>query len=185
MDFYGLSPSMDMVYELRSCETQTAREKFIKWFNSDQYYDLVRAKRNELMGDKLEHAPLKENAKEVLINLSKTYDLYIVSATATTRINKYLKECGLDKYFKDVVSAKDAPRGKPYPDVYYSVSSKLGIPTNEILVIEDSPNGIEAAYQAGCQVIMIEDMTKATPDILTKVQYVVTNFKELEKILTL
>jgi len=50
--------------------------------------------------------------------------------------------------------------GKPDPDIYLTAANKLGLDPKKCVAFEDSPNGVKAAYLAGCQAIMIPDMTQ-------------------------
>ena len=62
-------------------------------------------------------------------------------------------------YFDEIISVKEVPRGKPFPDVYLFACEKLGLRPEECLAIEDSPNGIRSAYRAGTRVVMVPDLT--------------------------
>lgn len=56
--------------------------------------------------------------------------------------------------FDEVVSAADidAP-GKPAPDIYRTVASRLEVDPGAMIVVEDSANGIEAAGRSGAYTI--------------------------------
>ena len=51
--------------------------------------------------------------------------------------------------------------GKPDPDIYIKAVEKLNLTADECLALEDSPNGIKSAYNAGCKVIMVPDLSPA------------------------
>lgn len=54
-----------------------------------------------------------------------------------------------------LVTAESVPNGKPDPGAYLLGRQKLGLDAivSSVLVIEDSPAGIEAGKAAGCKVI--------------------------------
>lgn len=52
-----------------------------------------------------------------------------------------------------IFSAEQVSRPKPFPDVYQHALSVLQLQPDEVLVIEDSPVGVQSAKQAGLQVI--------------------------------
>ena len=60
----------------------------------------------------------------------------------------------------DVISAHDVPRGKPYPDPYLHACKALGVAPENTIAVEDSPNGVRSAAAAGCNVIMVPDLTE-------------------------
>ena len=49
--------------------------------------------------------------------------------------------------------------GKPSPDIYLYACEQVGVPPEECMAVEDSPNGVRSAYRAGCQVVMVPDQT--------------------------
>jgi HAD superfamily hydrolase (TIGR01509 family) len=55
----------------------------------------------------------------------------------------------------DVFLAGDCvPRKKPAPDIYLLAVEKLGVAPAEVLVVEDSGNGLEAAHAAGLRCLV-------------------------------
>jgi HAD superfamily hydrolase (TIGR01509 family) len=55
----------------------------------------------------------------------------------------------------DVFLAGDCvPRKKPAPDIYLLALDKLGADPAEVLVVEDSRNGLEAAHAAGLRCLV-------------------------------
>ncbi len=46
------------------------------------------------------------------------------------------------------------PKKKPAPDIYLLALERLGVPAAEVLVVEDSRNGLEAAIAAGLRCLM-------------------------------
>lgn len=54
-----------------------------------------------------------------------------------------------------LVTAEDVERGKPYPDAYLLGAERLGFPSEAVVVVEDAPAGIEAAFSAGMDVVAL------------------------------
>ena len=54
---------------------------------------------------------------------------------------------------------------KPQPDIYLLASEKLGLKPCECIAVEDSPNGVRSAVNAGCKTVMIPDLTPCTEDL--------------------
>ena len=61
-----------------------------------------------------------------------------------------------------IESAEFLDFGKPHPEIFIKTAKKLGIHTNECLVIEDSFNGVLAAKSAMMQVVAIPDKESRT-----------------------
>ena len=79
----------------------------------------------------------------------------IVSNAHTSYIVKVLKRNNLYQFFKGNITSctGDIPY-KPFKDGYVIGSKKLGLKTKEVLVIEDSDVGIEAALKAKVQKVL-------------------------------
>ena len=102
----------------------------------------------------IEDLTVLEGANEAL-NLNQFYDLALTTGSPKTLINIVLNRfCWMDK-FKIIVSGDEVEKGKPNPDIYIRACQLLIIQPNELLVIEDSSNGIESAYNAKVKVIAI------------------------------
>lgn len=55
--------------------------------------------------------------------------------------------------FDVVIAGDDATRPKPYPDPYLQACAALGVTSDEVVAIEDSPNGLRSAVASGAAVI--------------------------------
>jgi HAD superfamily hydrolase (TIGR01509 family) len=80
----------------------------------------------------------------------------IGSAAPDDNIQLVLNELGWDTRFKAIVSADQTTKGKPDPEVFVKVATRLGAAPGTCLVFEDSPKGAEAAARAGmaCAVLL-------------------------------
>jgi sugar-phosphatase len=56
---------------------------------------------------------------------------------------------------ENLVTARDAKRGKPHPDPYLMGAQLSGVPPVECVVIEDAPSGIRAGKAAGARVVAL------------------------------
>ena len=68
---------------------------------------------------------------------------------------------------------------KPRPDVYLYACEKIGRKPEECMAVEDSPNGVNAAYQAGCHVTMVPDLTPADEEVKKMADHVVPDLRGL------
>jgi beta-phosphoglucomutase len=53
------------------------------------------------------------------------------------------------------VNGKDVTHGKPAPEVFLKAASKINLPPERCVVVEDAPVGVEAGKAAGCKVIAL------------------------------
>lgn len=54
---------------------------------------------------------------------------------------------------------------KPKPDIYLKACEAIHMPPEEVMAVEDSPNGIRSAYAAGMKPIMIPDLVEPDEEI--------------------
>ena len=73
----------------------------------------------------------------------------IGSAAIPFNIDFVLTNLQLHKYFPVVVSADDVVISKPHPETFLQCAKLLGVNPQECIVFEDTPKGVESAYNAG------------------------------------
>ena len=60
--------------------------------------------------------------------------------------------------FDVVVAGDDVTRPKPFPDPYLQACELLGVTPDQVVAIEDSPNGLRSAVASGATVIGVPHM---------------------------
>jgi len=102
-----------------------------------------------------EELPLFDGAGEVVDRLAGTFRLALASSSNREVIDAVLAASGLAAHFEASVSSEEVARGKPAPDVFLEAARRLDIPPERCAAVEDSGNGIRAAYAAGMRVLAI------------------------------
>lgn len=111
-------------------------------------------------------ADLKPGVRELLAYLDeKQIPRVIASSNQRQVIDILLEKNDLAKEFETVVSFEDVARAKPDPEIFEKAQQFLNIPKENLLILEDSKNGILAAHSAGIDVIMIPDLLPPTPEL--------------------
>jgi HAD superfamily hydrolase (TIGR01509 family) len=77
----------------------------------------------------------------------------IGSSTEKKNVKLGLEILDLEIFFKTAVTAEHVKRGKPAPDVFLEVASRLGARPERCVVFEDAPAGVEAGRAAGMKVV--------------------------------
>jgi beta-phosphoglucomutase len=85
------------------------------------------------------------------------YKIGLASNSITATIKLMMEKTALDQYLDDFVSAEDVTNGKPSPEIYEKIFSRLGVDPCKVLVIEDNENGIRAAIRAGAHVLKVSN----------------------------
>ena len=113
-----------------------------------------------------EGLPKFPGTKELLESLRDAgYRLAVASASPMALILRNLRALRLDGAFDKIASAQECGgRGKPEPDVFLLAAEKLETAPEDCLVVEDSANGMTAAYRAGMKWVGF-DGARVKPDM--------------------
>ena len=76
-----------------------------------------------------------------------------------------ISDGGLLGYFDQIIGGDMVERSKPEPDIFLEACRRLGARPEKCYVIEDSHNGIRAAYAAGMHPIMVPDLMEVTEEM--------------------
>ena len=113
--------------------------------------------------------PLKKGVKELLQYLKENeIPVGLASSTRLAVVEEELRQAGLYDYFQVVVGGDQLKRSKPEPDIYLMTCEKMGAAPECAYAVEDSHNGIRAAYSAGMMPIMVPDLLPATEEMYAK-----------------
>lgn len=137
-----------------------------KMYNSKLKPIEIFEKSRKLSDDYLKYSiDYKKNADKFLKVLKKNHiKLALATISRVKQLNVYktinqniIKKANLDEYFDVILTRDDVLKTKPNPEVYNKISNVLQIPKNEILIIEDSLIGVQAAKASEIDVAVIYD----------------------------
>ena len=73
----------------------------------------------------------------------------VCTSSAIRVVSEVLRRKDMTKRFEFVLTAEDITQGKPEPEIYLKAATRFGIDPSEMLVLEDSTAGCQAAHRAG------------------------------------
>ncbi len=76
------------------------------------------------------------------------------------------------------ITGSDVTHKKPHPELFLTAAQHIDVPTMNCVVIEDAPDGVEAAHNAGCKCIAVTNST--TTEKLIKANRVVESLEEVD-----
>ncbi len=124
--------------------------------------------------------PMKDGLIDLLVYLRHNkFKTIIATSSLEDRALKMLHEHNLIQYFDGIVFGKEVKRGKPYPDIFLRACEMLELHPSEVIVLEDSEAGIQAAYDGKIRVICIPDLKYPGPDYLEKTTKVMTSLNNV------
>ncbi|MBQ6478478.1 MAG: HAD family phosphatase [Erysipelotrichaceae bacterium] len=101
----------------------------------------------------------------------KGRQLSVASSSPAYYVRHKLKLFKIEPYFTYIVTADDITHSKPHPEIYQKAIERSGFDQDELIVIEDAPNGIAAAKAAGLYVVgfkgakIIQDTSRADEEV--------------------
>ena len=158
---------------------KTAIRIFKKYLGNDFPVEKLLKEKRKIVNDNLDKngVPIKEGLLELLQYLEEN-NIKKAVATSSYRVvaEKVLKLAGVYERFDVIVCGDEIKNSKPEPDVFLKAQVNLKILKKNILILEDSPMGVLAAYRAGIKSVMIPDILSS--DERTKSMY----FKECKSL---
>ena len=129
---------------------------------------------------------LKKGVNEILAYLSDKVLLAIATSSAKNKALPVLEKANLLTYFNTIITGDMVINGKPNPEIFIKACDDLKVNPNEVIVVEDSKNGILAARNGGFLSVLIPDIIQPDQEMLDASNYVfsdLTLFHEfLEKL---
>ncbi len=111
------------------------------------------------------------------------YQIGLASSTREAVVREEMKSIGLLDYFHVVVGGDMVSNSKPHPEIYLTAAKLLGVSPNQCYAVEDSPNGIRSAYQAGMATLMVPDLIAPDEELRQMIFRQFQNLLELQDFL--
>lgn len=131
------------------------RKKFPEQLARISHFELSHQKFKEFVRLASTEDLLVPNVERILETFSKIATMGLVTGALAQELDRVFRPRNLYRYFKSIVTGENVTRGKPDPEAYEKGIESLGMPAQQIVVIEDSPAGIESAHRAGLRCIAV------------------------------
>jgi len=152
-----------------------------KQLNPDQL-KLATQKRQEYFLKMLAEEPLPPfpGVMELIEQAMNRHDFKVGIATSSTREKSeaVLKSAGIPYEKIAYVNGSHVKNKKPHPELFLTCAERMSIPPNRCVVIEDAPNGVEAAKNAGSRCIAVTNST--TADKLSDADLIVDSLTQVD-----
>jgi beta-phosphoglucomutase len=160
-------------------------EDFFKYVSAEldvrrHSFELLMQRKNRLFTDLLPEMKLVDGFPLFFRNVkSRGLKTVLVSSTSAYTLGLIDKYFNITHLFDLLVTEKDTVNHKPHPEPYLKALETLPAQPESTIVIEDSPNGILSAKQAGCRVFALTASFK--PEKLTEADRVFGSYAELSE----
>ncbi len=150
----------------------------------DNMFDITDVHNNMIARYEKYGVPVKKGAFELLEMLKKDgIKCAVASSSDKEWVEKMMNYTGLNKYFNCYVCGNEVKKAKPAPEIFLTACEKLGVKTENALVLEDAKSGIEAANNAGIPVICVPDMLQPDEEHKKMTYMICDSLSDVKKIL--
>ncbi|NME84244.1 HAD family phosphatase [Clostridium sp. SM-530-WT-3G] len=179
---HGYEMKREIYISVMGTGRKNVKKTFINIFGENLPIEEMYKEKDDLLAKIIDEGkvPVKDGAEEILSYLKENgYKVALATSAKRVRADKQVNMAKLDKYFDEIVTGDDISNGKPDPEIFLKAADKLGVKPEECIVVEDSPAGIQAAFNGCMYGIHVEDLKEAD-DIIKK--YCYKNYKNLHQI---
>lgn len=118
-----------------------------------------------------EHLPLFPGSVEAIERVGSRYRVAVASGSPRMLVDLVLAGSGLDRIAEAVGYGDEVARGKPAPDVYLDVLSRMDVAPANAIGVEDSVAGLTSLLAAGMRAIaVVSPDYELPPEILARTE---------------
>lgn len=134
------------------CEIDYDEQQFQQWSQrkAEAYKRLVSKEAKAMPG-----------AVDLVLSAAEHFPIALATGSRKVDVDAALEVLAggeLKGIFQIIVSSSDVKKPKPHPATYEMAIEGIGLPAENCIAIEDSPNGIASAKQAGLRVLGVSVM---------------------------
>lgn len=146
--------------------------------------DLSRLYKLKLSDVYLRQVKLFPGAQRVLSVLRRlNYRMVLVTSAEKKIALQFIRDCNLEQYFSHYVFGDEIKASKPDPAIYRLALAKCRAKENNVVVVEDSINGIHSARQAGLYVIGVLHGRSKKDLLLSQADKLVSGLRQIVPII--
>ncbi len=145
---------------------------------------LVNAKRRRALELLEQEGIVAPNSDQLIANLRQKYRLALASSASSQTVGVFLRKSAYADAFEFCLDGSVVEHAKPNPDIYLLAVAKLGLRSQQCVVIEDSASGVRAAVQAGIPTVALGG-DELTEDLsLAGAHRIVAGLKDIQHLFT-
>lgn len=147
-------------------------EKAPRAYSGDEKHEMAERKNNyyRAMLENLTPDDVLPGAREILRELRRR-GIRIAVASASRNTPKIMERTNLLDEVDAVADGNETTRSKPDPEVFLLAASKLGLPPEQCVVVEDAAAGVEGARRAGMEAFAIGPAERH-PDVPRRAEHI-------------
>lgn len=180
---YGIKGVEQLCKKCLGLNREATIKVFLEHYGSDFPYDRYKQEMADLFHQRARtELTLKPGARELLVWLRQQgYRIGLATSTRESVAKPELERLEVLSCFDEVVCGDMLKKSKPEPDIYLMACDRLHVSPEESYAIEDSYNGIRAAYNANMKAIMVPDMVPPNKEMQEMSTVILENLIEVKK----
>jgi HAD superfamily hydrolase (TIGR01509 family) len=183
----GFTPSSEFFHSLIGRNAASAEKMMQDYYGETLDYDLFLEEYRKYFNHHMETvgAPMKQGLPELLDALENWgIKKCIATSSRRARAMQTLSQVkGMFERFDALVCGDEIKNGKPDPEIFLKAAASCQVAPKNCVVLEDSLAGIEAAFLAGMQAIMVPDIVPPTPATHARASAVCKNLTDAQFLL--
>lgn len=181
---YGYEIPEEMLAKTRGRSGDAARKIIFDYMGEDfplQMFNDIRATMNEEVFYETPREQLIKPGVLRLVEWLKEHGIKIAVASARRyeSTSNHLKHVGLFDMAEVVLGRDLVENSKPAPDLFLKAAEKMGVTSEECIVVGDTPADLRAANAAGMKMAFVPDSIPADKEIEEKAYVVLNQVDEL------
>ena len=152
-------------------------------YGEDFPYDTYAKEASVMYHEKYDggNLPMKTGVTELLTFLKDNrIKVALASSSRRQTVENQLKWAGIIKYFDAVICGDMVERSKPAPDIFLKACEELNVKPEKAFAVEDSYNGIRAAYNGRLRPIMVPDLLPEDEEMREKAEVVLPDLLKVK-----
>lgn len=169
----GFGPVGENIYNTLGMNLKSRTEYFKVVYGQDFPMDKFADRTREIYYAiaREEGVPLKPGVRAILeYGKQHGYKMGVATSSRQQHAVAAMKDSGIYQYFENCVFGDMVENAKPDPEIYETACRILGADPANSMALEDAPNGIRSASQAGLYAVMVPDLVQPD-DVMRKTAY--------------
>ena len=153
----GKQRTQDLIDQMMGRPTPLALQYMIDFHSLDATVDQIKNESDALFPDLIATRLAPMSGADELLQAVQEFEIPRAIATSSRRhiVQLIMDQIGWESRFDFILTAEDIVHGKPSPDIYLLAAERLSVSPNQLLVLEDSRLGCQAAVAAGTFAVAI------------------------------
>jgi HAD superfamily hydrolase (TIGR01509 family) len=132
-------------------------------------HEIVWKRKQELTTDLLDEINVDYDLINTIKKLTESgYKIACASNSIKKSVYKMLSKRKIIDFFDLILSNEDVTSSKPHPEIYWKCMTYFKVLPEEVLIIEDSPNGLLAAFRSNSNVMRVKNSSDVTLNNIIK-----------------